>query len=54
MTGKENIFSESQAEIDIAIAKQNARIKEYMLKFANLSEEKRNQIMSFIDMIEDK
>lgn len=54
MTGKENVFVESQAEIDFALARQNERVKEYMLKFANLSDDKRNQIMSLIDMFEDK
>lgn len=54
MTGKENVFVESQAEIDFALARQNERVKEYMLKFANLSDDKRNQIMSLIDMLEDK
>lgn len=54
MTGKENTFVESQAEIDFALARQNERVKQYMLKFANLSEEKRTQIMSLIDMLEDK
>lgn len=54
MTGKENTFVESQAEIDFALARQNERVKEYMLKFAKLSDDKRNQIMSLIDMLEDK
>ena len=54
MTGKENVFVESQAEIDFALARQNERVKEYMLKFANLSDDKRNQIMSLIDILEDK
>ena len=54
MTGKEKSFVESQAEIDFALARQNERVKEYMLKFAKLSDDKRNQIMSLIDMLEDK
>lgn len=45
-------FTEVQADVDIELARQTARIKQYMLKFANLSEEKRNQLMSLIDMIE--
>ena len=53
MTGKEPDNKE-RAKIDAALARQNNRIKEYMLKFANLSEEKRNQIMSLIDMLEEK
>ena len=54
MTGKETRFTVEQANIDVQLARQQKRIKEYMLKFANLSEEKRNQIMSLIDMLEDK
>ena len=53
MTGKESINVE-KAQIDVQLARQQKRIKEYMLKFANLSEDKRNQIMSLIDMLEDK
>lgn len=43
-----------RAKIDAIFARQNQIIKEYMLKFANLPEEKRNQIMSLIDMLEEK
>ena len=52
-TGKESVNIE-RAQIDVQLARQQKRIKEYMLKFANLSDDKRNQIMSFIDMLEDK
>ena len=54
MTGEETRLTVEQASIDVQLARQQKRIKEYMLKFANLSEEKRNQIMSLIDMLEDK
>lgn len=54
MTGEETRFTVEQAKIDVQLARQQKRIKEYMLKFANLSEDKRNQIMSLIDMLEDK
>ena len=54
MTGEETRFTVEQAKLDVQLAKQQKRIKEYMLKFANLSEENRNQIMSLIDMLEDK
>lgn len=54
MTGEETRFTVEQAKLDVQLAKQQKRIKGYMLKFANLSEEKRNQIMSLIDMLEDK
>ena len=53
MTGKESVNIE-RAQIDVQLARQQKRIKEYMLKFANLSDDKRNQIMSLIDMLEDK
>ena len=52
-TGKESVNIE-RAQIDVQLARHQKRIKEYMLKFANLSDDKRNQIMSFIDMLEDK
>ena len=54
MTGKETRFTVEQANLDVQLARQQKRIKEYMLKFANLSDDKRNQIMSLIDMLEDK
>lgn len=53
MTGEEPTNKE-RAKIDIQLARQQKRIKEYMLKFANLPDNKRNQIMSLIDMLEDK
>ena len=52
-TGKESVNIE-RAQIDVQLARQQKRIKGYMLKFANLSDDKRNQIMSLIDMLEDK
>lgn len=52
-TGKESVNIE-RAQIDVQLARHQKRIKEYMLKFANLSDDKRNQIMSLIDMLEDK
>lgn len=52
-TGKESVNIE-MAQIDVQLARHQKRIKEYMLKFANLSDDKRNQIMSLIDMLEDK
>lgn len=51
-TGKESVNIE-RAQIDVQLARQQKKIKEYMLKFANLSDDKRNQIMSLIDMLED-
>ena len=54
MTGEEKRLTTEQAKIDVQLARQQKRIKEYMLKFANLPEDKRNHIMSLIDMLEDK
>jgi transcriptional regulator with XRE-family HTH domain len=54
MTGEETRLTVEQANLDVQLARQQKRIKEYMLKFANLSDDKRNQIMSLIDMLEDK
>ena len=54
MTGEETRFTVEQANLDVQLARQQKRIKEYMLKFANLSDDKRNQIMSLIDMLEEK
>lgn len=51
-TGKET--NKEKAKIDNQLFRQEKRLKEYMLKFANLSDDKRNQIMSLIDMLEDK
>lgn len=52
--GIEKTFVKGQAKINIELQKQSPKVKEYMLKFAKLPEEKRKQIMSFIDMIEEK
>ena len=54
MTGEETRLTVEQANLDVQLARHQKRIKEYMLKFANLSDDKRNQIMSLIDMLEDK
>ena len=53
LTGKEPDNKE-RAKIDVMLARQPQKIKEYMLKFANLPEETRNNIMSLIDMLYDK
>lgn len=54
VNGEELNSNKEKAQIDVQLARQQKRIKEYMLKFANLSDDKRNQIMSLIDMLEDK
>lgn len=49
-TGKE-FDNKEVARIDIELSKQEMEIKSYMLKFANLPDDKRKQIMSLIDML---
>lgn len=46
--GKDN---KEEARIDVELSVQPKEIKEYMLKFANLPDDKRKQIMSLIDML---
>ena len=52
MTG-EKTSNKEIARIDIQLSMQEMIIKEYMLKFANLPNDKRKQIMSLIDMLEE-
>ena len=54
MTGEETRFTIENANLDVQLARQQIRMKEYMLRLANLPEEKRNQIMSLIDMLDEK
>ena len=46
--GKDN---KEEARIDVELSVQDKEIKEYMLKFASLPDDKRKQIMSLIDML---
>ena len=50
MTG-EDVSNREKAKIDVQISRHPHHIKEYMLKFANLPDEKRQQIMTLIDML---
>ena len=52
MTG-EKTDNKEIARIDVELSVQSKEIKEYMLKFAKLPDDKRKQIMSLIDMLED-
>ena len=51
-TGKE-FDNKEIARIDVELSQQDMEIKFYMLKFAKLKDDKRKQIMSLIDMLED-
>ena len=42
------------AEKDVILSNSDARLKEYALKLSKLSEDKQQQIMNLIDMLEDK
>lgn len=54
MTGKEPEFSIEMAKTDVALSNMNERLKLYALKLADLPKDKQEQIMSLIDMLEDK
>lgn len=53
MTGKEK-FTVEMAKTDIELSNMDLRLKTYALKLAELSKEKQDQIISLIDMLEDK
>lgn len=54
ITGKENEYITETAKTDVALSNMNERIKAYALKLNELPEEKQEQIMSLIDMLEDR
>lgn len=54
ITGKENEFTIEMAKTDVDLTNMDCRLKKYALKLAELSKEKQEQIMSLIDMLEDK
>lgn len=54
MTGKESEFTIEMAETDVALSNMNNRLKLYALKLADLPKEKQEQIISLIDMLEEK
>lgn len=54
MTGKEVEFIVETAKTDVLLTKMPSKIKEYALKLAELPKEKQDQIMSLIDMLEDR
>lgn len=54
MTGKESEFSVEMAKTDVALSIMPERLKVYALKLDALPKEKQEQIMSLIDMLEEK
>ena len=54
ITGKENEFTVEMAKTDVELSNMDSYLKTYALKLAGLSKEKQEQIMSLIDMLEDK
>ena len=54
MEGKESEFTIEMAETDVALSNMNNRLKLYALKLADLPKEKQEQIISLIDMLEEK
>ena len=54
ITGKENEFTIEMAKTDVELSNMDSRLKTYALKLAGLSKEKQDQIMSLIDMLEDR
>lgn len=54
ITGKENEFAIEMAKTDVELSNMNLRLKTYALKLAELPKEKQDQIISLIDMLEDK
>lgn len=54
LTGKENEFTIEMAKTDVDLTNMDLRLKTYALKLAELPKEKQDQIISLIDMLEDK
>lgn len=55
MTGKnDDSYYLEMAKTDIELSNMEDRLKAYALKLSKLSTEKQQQIMSLIDMLEDK
>lgn len=55
MTGKEPqpTFAVEMAEIDLQLSNQSKRLKEYMLKLAELPKDKQENILNLIDMLRE-
>lgn len=54
MTGKDMEFTVEMAEMDVALSNQSKRLKEYMLKLAELPKDKQENILNLIDMLSNK
>ena len=55
-TGEEpqSAFTIEMAEIDLQLLNQNKRLKEYMLKLAELPKDKQENILNLIDMLREE
>ena len=54
MNGKESEYIIEMAKTDVELSLMEDRLKAYALKLAKLPKDKQAQIMSLIDMLEDK
>ena len=54
ITEKEAEFITETAKKDVLLTEMSSKIKEYVLKLAEMPKEKQEQIMSLIDMLADK
>ena len=56
MTGKEkeSAFTVEMAKIDVQLSNQSKRLKEYMLKLAELPKDKQENILNLIDMLSEE
>lgn len=53
MTGKENQFTVEMADMDAGLIMMEKRLKEYVLKIAQMPKEKQEHVMSLIDILEN-
>ena len=51
---KESAFTVEMAKIDVQISNQSKRLKEYMLKLAELPKDKQENILNLIDMLSEE
>ena len=56
MTGEESqsTFTIEMAKIDVHLSNQSKRLKEYMLKLAELPKDKQENILNLIDMLSEE
>lgn len=52
MTGKESEFTIEMAEKDVLLSQMESRLKEYVLKLSEMSEDKQELVLQLIDKLE--